>query len=135
VECAPWVDVDTVRVVRARDLETVSRARDVRGRDMETVSRAGDALVPGGAAGANGAHPEEVRSVRLAPAAHGAGAARTVDVSFALRFDEDDAFFVVASGERPMSPVLGGDAKETLPWAMTGAIWVDADGDGKSLGR
>jgi hypothetical protein len=33
---------------------------------------------------------------------------------------------------------MGRDSKtgdEMLPWAMTGAIWVDANGDGKSLGR
>jgi hypothetical protein len=34
-----------------------------------------------------------------------------------------------------MTPVLSGDAKEIAPYALTGAIWVDADGDGKSLGR
>jgi hypothetical protein len=34
-----------------------------------------------------------------------------------------------------MTPVLAGEAKEISPFAMTGAIWVDADGDGKSLGR
>jgi hypothetical protein len=37
-----------------------------------------------------------------------------------------------------MTPVLaagpGGNA-EITPWAMTGAIWIDADGDGKALGR
>jgi hypothetical protein len=55
-----------------------------------------------------------------------------------LRFDADDAFFVVASGTKPMVPVMGRDSKSAdvmLPWAMTGAIWVDANGDGKSLGR
>jgi hypothetical protein len=60
------------------------------------------------------------------------------DVEFALRFDADDAFFVVASGTKPMTPVLGRDGKtgeDLLPWAMTGAIWVDADGDGASLAR
>jgi hypothetical protein len=31
--------------------------------------------------------------------------------------------------------VLAGDDKEITPWAMTGAIWIDADGDGKALGR
>jgi hypothetical protein len=34
-----------------------------------------------------------------------------------------------------MTPVLGGDPKEITPFAMTGAIWIDADGDGESLGR
>jgi hypothetical protein len=107
VECAPWVDVDTIRVVRASE-----PARE--------DSRAVKLLARKGRGG-------EGRGSAVA--------ARMADVSFALRFDEDDAFFVVASGKEPLSPVLGGDAKEILPWAMTGAIWVDADGDGKSLGR
>jgi hypothetical protein len=105
VEAAPWVDVDTVRVVRARE----------------------------GAA-------EETRSVKLKPRT-GAGsvtAAMVAEVEFALRFDADDAFYVVASGTKPLSPVLGLDGKtgeQLQPWAMTGAIWVDADGDGVCLGR
>jgi hypothetical protein len=100
VESAPWVEVDSVRIVRARE----------------------------GAA-------EEARSIK--PKAR-EGHAMVADVDFALRFDADDAFFVVASGAKPLSPVLALDAKtgeELQPWAMTGAIWVDADGDGKSLGR
>jgi hypothetical protein len=34
-----------------------------------------------------------------------------------------------------MRPVLSGDDADITPWSMTGAIWVDADGDGRSLGR
>jgi hypothetical protein len=105
VETAPWVDVDSVRVVRA-------------------------------SAGAR----EEAKAVTLKGAPRGGAAA--ADVQFALRFDTDDAFFVVASGIKEMAPVLGAggtDAKrgsgDMLPWAMTGAFWVDADGDGSSLGR
>jgi hypothetical protein len=102
VECAPWVEVETVEIVRARPR---------RHEDAEA----------------------SVRRVKLGPLPGGAQAA---DVTFdRLRFDADDAFYVVAKGSRPMSPVLSGDPKEIAPWAMTGAIWVDADGDGKSLGR
>jgi hypothetical protein len=107
VECAPWVDVDAVRVVRA--------------------SGGGDA----GNAGRAAPH-EDQAPVALAALPSGA---RGADLSFALRFDKDDAFFVVASGKKPLKPVLDGDDREILPWAMTGAIWVDADGDGRSLGR
>ncbi len=57
------------------------------------------------------------------------------DLTFTVVARSDDAIAVVASGSRPMSPVLSGDAAEIAPWAMTGAIWIDADGDGKSLGR
>jgi hypothetical protein len=109
VESAPWVDVDTVRIVRASE---------------------------GGG--------EEKRTVKSVPAAKRAQV-RAADASFVLRFERDDAFFVVVSGSRPMSAVLPPDAvadptasdddAERLPWAMTGAIWVDADGDGASLAR
>ena len=55
--------------------------------------------------------------------------------SFTLKVDKDDAVFVIASGDKPLSPVLPGDAAEIRPWAITGAMWLDADGDGHSLGR
>jgi hypothetical protein len=48
---------------------------------------------------------------------------------------EDDVLVVVVNGSSPMKPVLSGDADETRPSAVTGPIWIDADGDGKSLGR
>jgi hypothetical protein len=66
-----------------------------------------------------------------------AGALST-DLTFAVRASADDAFVVIASGRRPMSPVIGaaaGGEGDVTPWAMSGAIWIDADGDGKSLGR
>jgi hypothetical protein len=64
-----------------------------------------------------------------------AAGALVADVSFDLHVSGDDAFVVTASGARPMSPVLAGDDREIVPWAMTGAFWVDAEGDGTSLGR
>jgi hypothetical protein len=98
VECAPWVDVDTVQVVRARD----------------------------------GVAPL-TKTVKLAPLRSGA---RGADTTFTVRADADDALFVTASGHRPMTPALAAsDTKEITPWAMTGAVWIDSDGDGKSLGR
>lgn len=98
VECAPWIEVDTLRVVHARE----------------------------------GA-PEQSKTVKLAPTKSGAHAA---DAAFTVPVDGDDAIFVIASGTKPMTPVLAAsDAKEISPWAMTGAIWVDVDGDAKALGR
>jgi hypothetical protein len=111
VECAPWVDVDSVSLVRASEGNGASRAPD----------------------GPTDRHAETVH-VALAPA----GGARSADVVFAPFFDQDDAFFIVATGARPLSPELeGGPGDETAitAWAMTGAVWVDADGDGKSLAR
>jgi hypothetical protein len=77
-----------------------------------------------GATVAKGVAPQPIR-----------GGALAADVAFDVHADADDAFIVVAIGTKPMTPVLGGDAKEIAPWAMTGATWIDADGDGKSLGR
>ena len=99
VECAPWVDVDTVTVLHVRS-----------GPQEKDVSR----------------------PVTLAPRSSGAMAA---DVRIPATVRADDALYVVATGKKPMTPVLAGDPKEITPWAMTGAIWVDADGDGKSLSR
>ena len=64
--------------------------------------------------------------------AAGALAARR---TFDLAVDRDDAILVVVTGDKPLSPVLPGDGPEITPYAISGAIWLDADGDGKSLGR
>ncbi len=67
-----------------------------------------------------------------------AAGALSADATFTVRVSADDAFVVIASGGKPMAPVLGaaagGDA-EITPWAMSGAIWIDADRDGKVLKR
>jgi len=55
--------------------------------------------------------------------------------SFDLAVSVDDAFFVIATGEKTLAPVLPGDGPEIRPYAISGAIWIDADGDGHSLGR
>jgi hypothetical protein len=71
----------------------------------------------------------EVKTLTLAPMASGAHGA---DVTFALDVHSADAFVVIASGKKPLAPVLGstaGDA-EITPWAMSGAIWVDAKAPG-----
>jgi len=65
----------------------------------------------------------------------GSSGAMTAEASFVVRTRADDAFVAIASGKTPMRPVFEGDDAEISPWAMTGAIWVDGDGDGKSLGR
>lgn len=61
--------------------------------------------------------------------------AMVAEASFTIRAASDDAFIVIASGKRPMRPMMTGDDQEIAPWAMTSPIWLDADGDGKSLGR
>ena len=61
--------------------------------------------------------------------------ALVAEASFKVRPKEDDALHVIVSGTTPMRPVLSGDDSEIAPWAMSGPIWIDADGDGKALGR
>ncbi len=70
--------------------------------------------------------------VKLAPTPAGAAAA---DVKVPIAVERDAAFVVIARGGAPMTPVLAGDPAEITPFAMTGAVWIDADGDGRSLGR
>lgn len=82
---------------------------------------------------ARGALPP-TSSVPLVPKKNAAGAL-VADASFSLRVKEDDAVVVIVSGTKPMRPVLTGDDAEISPWAMTGPIWIDVDGDGKALGR
>ena len=64
-----------------------------------------------------------------------ASGAMEADVTFTVRATADDAFVVIVSGPRPMKPMFSGEDRELLPWAMSGATWIDANGDGKSLGR
>ncbi len=84
--------------------------------------------------------PEDLDAnlVRHIAAKANAAGAMVANVTFVLRAAADDAFVVIASGKTPMAPVLAaaaGAENEIAPWAMTGAIWIDADGDGKALGR
>ncbi|MBS2014444.1 MAG: CehA/McbA family metallohydrolase [Deltaproteobacteria bacterium] len=73
-------------------------------------------------------------SLVMLPKKNAAGAYEA-EATFRVRAATDDAFVITASGSLPMRPMFGGDDKEITPWAMTGAVWIDADGDGKSLGR
>ncbi len=76
----------------------------------------------------------EEKQADVTPQKNSAGAL-VAKVTFDLAVDRDDAFIVVASGDKTLAPVLPGDGAEIRPYAMSGAIWIDADGDGKSLGR
>jgi hypothetical protein len=69
------------------------------------------------------------------------GSVLRANVSFDVTVTEDDAFVVTASGTRALSPVLARTAadpaenKDILPWAMSGAIWIDARAKPRSLAR
>jgi hypothetical protein len=41
----------------------------------------------------------------------------------------------IVRGKRPLEPVLAGAPDEIMPFAMTAPLWIDADGDGRALGR
>jgi hypothetical protein len=72
--------------------------------------------------------------VALTPRKSSSGAMEA-DATFTVRATADDAFVVIVSGMRPMKPMFAGDDLELAPWAMSGATWIDANGDGKSLAR
>jgi antitoxin (DNA-binding transcriptional repressor) of toxin-antitoxin stability system len=93
-------------------------------------------LVVRRAVGAKGDGEETLKlPVSLTKKERDGGTVLVADVPLRLTFAKDDAFVVIVRGAKPLAPVLGGDPTETLPYATTGAIWVDDDGDGKSLGR
>lgn len=105
VESAPWVVVDEVRLLRA----------------SRTDADAGSGAV---------------ETKEITPKLNPRGAL-VADLAFSVPASSDDAFVVIASGRQSMAPIVaaGGNSDEVAPWAMTGAIWIDADGDGHSLGR
>lgn len=72
--------------------------------------------------------------ITVTPKKNAAGALEA-DAVFRVHATLDDVFVVIASGTKPMRTMLAGDDEEIAPYAMTGATWIDADGDGKSLGR
>jgi hypothetical protein len=82
--------------------------------------------------------PKATRRERLEadvrPRPNGKGAL-IAHATFQLAVDRDDALLVLVTGQKPLTPVLGGDPAEIRPWAISGAIWLDADGDGHALGR
>ncbi|HVJ94888.1 MAG TPA: CehA/McbA family metallohydrolase, partial [Labilithrix sp.] len=80
-----------------------------------------------------GAKPT-VSSLPLVPKKNAAGAL-VAEATFSVKVDGDDAFVVIVSGTKPMRPVLSGDDAEIAPWAMTGPVWIDANGDDTALGR
>lgn len=57
------------------------------------------------------------------------------DLTLAVPLSGDDALVVFARGERELREVMDGEGDELRPFAMSGAIFVDGDGDGKALGR
>ena len=83
-----------------------------------------------GVALASGATTE--KDVTPKPNAKGAMEA-SADFSIPIR--KDDAIVIYAKGDKPLTPVLSGTPQEIAPYAMTGAIWIDANGDGTALGR
>ncbi|MGK4000114.1 hypothetical protein [Sorangium sp. So ce1024] len=79
---------------------------------------------PGGSRPGQGASRPGQDASRPGQGAHGA-----------ISVTEDTFIVVIVRGHRPLEPVLSGEPHEILPFAMTAPLWIDADGDGRSLGR
>jgi hypothetical protein len=118
VERAPWIAVSELSFhVGGERVETVALA----GKPSPTGSLVDELRVRLVRKGSKGP--------KAAPKGPPSASARTL-------FIEADTFVVaVAQGNKPLEPVLSGDPAEILPYAMTAPLWVDADGDGKTLGR
>jgi hypothetical protein len=110
VERAPWVDVS----------ELVLWVSGVAGKPIALPGKTSP----------TGARVDDV-SIQLVPSGKRAfaGASDTIEIA------EDTFLVATVLGKQPLTPVLTGDAAEILPFAMTAPIWIDADGDGRALGR
>ncbi|MEP7123252.1 MAG: CehA/McbA family metallohydrolase [Byssovorax sp.] len=110
VERAPWIDVTELSLRVGGVVQTVPLA----GKPGPTGALIDDV------------EARLVRPGRTAePGAHGLRAVVT----------EDTFVMVEVHGQKPLEPVLTGDPTEILPFAITAPLWIDADGDGQSLGR
>lgn len=110
VERAPWVDVG----------ELVLWVSGVAGKPIALPGK----MSP------TGARVDDV-TVQLVPSGKRPAAAASDTIEIA----EDTFVVATVLGKQPLAPVLTGDAAEILPFAMTAPIWIDADGDGRALGR
>lgn len=110
VERAPWIDVN----------ELILRVGNV----VQTLPLAGKP-------GPTGALIDDVEAQLLRPTR----AAAPTGPGLRALIAEDTFVVVQVRGQKPLEPVLTGDAAEILPFAMAAPIWIDADGDGQSLGR
>ena len=57
------------------------------------------------------------------------------DLSIPFEVRGDEAVVVMVSGDRDLVELMEGAGPGVRPFAMTSAFFVDADGDGKALGR
>ena len=91
----------------------------------QTIPLLGEKLGP------SGAIVDDVEILLLRPSN---GAVSRPKVLHAL-VSNDTFVLAEVHGQKPLEPVLTGDPAEILPFAMTAPLWIDADGDGLSLGR
>ncbi|MCC6559142.1 MAG: CehA/McbA family metallohydrolase, partial [Polyangiaceae bacterium] len=115
VERAPWVDATELRIW-------------IGGVPGEAIPLTGARTTPAGALLDDVTIPLVIgRRARAAQAAKGSPAP--------IRIAEDTFVVAIVQGQRPLEPVLSGNADEILPFGMTSPIWIDTDGDGRALGR
>lgn len=110
VERAPWVDVTELSLRVGDSVQTIPLT---------------------GKAGPSGALVDDVEARLLRPSKGAAFSER----GLRALITEDTFVIVEVRGQKPLEPVLTGDAAEILPFAMTAPLWIDADGDGRALGR
>lgn len=116
VERAPWVDATELTLL-------------VGGAPAATMP------LPGAASTAAGAKLDEISVPVVVGRAAGKGGKAAGKGPAPLVIAEDSFVVAVVRGERPLEPVLQGEPEEIRPFAMTAPLWIDADGDGRALGR
>ena len=110
VERAPWIDVTELSLRVGSVVQTVPLA---------------------GKPGPSGALIDDVEARLVRPGQSADPKARGLRAVVA----EDTFVIVEVRGQKPLEPVLTGDPAEIQPFAITSPLWIDADGDGQSLGR
>jgi hypothetical protein len=113
VERAPWVDVTELSLRVGDDVQTIPLT---------------------GVVGPSGALVNDVDARLLRPGKR-ASLPNPKERGLRAQITGDTFVIVEVHGEKPLEPVLTGDAAEILPFAMTAPLWIDADGDGRALGR
>ncbi len=128
VERAPWVDVSELFVV----VDGVPSDRLALSGPKPTAHGALAHTTRRGATSYDSAVRRRTEGVGAIPRVKATAERSSTSSS---RRDASRSSFVVV-GHRPLEPVLSGtEPDEIAPFAMTSPIWVDVDGDGKSLGR
>ncbi|WP_437587601.1 hypothetical protein [Sorangium sp. So ce1000] len=131
VERAPWVDARELHVL-VGGVESGAPILLEGARTTPAGALLDEIEIPvvlGAGAGRRPQRPD----ARAGGALGGRGPGKTAHGAISVA--EDTFIVAIVRGRRPLDPVLSGEPDEILPFAMTAPLWIDADGDGRSLGR